>query len=115
VAPTPYFTLLYGSLTLNGAPAPVGTRVEVITPRGEVAGCFIVDEAGRYGFMPVYGEDGGDPPIPGFREGEPLILRVNGWLVESAAAPTWTDDKLPHRVDLAVTVPYRLYLPLMLR
>jgi len=115
VQPTPYFTVLYGSLNLNGAPAPVGTRVEVITPRGEVAGCFIVGETGQYGFVPVYGEDQGDPPIPGFREGDPLTLRVNGWLVESAAAPPWTDDKSPHRVDLAVTVPYQLYLPLMLR
>ena len=113
VASTPYFTLLYGSVNLNGGPAPVGTRMEVITPRGEVAGCFIVDEAGQYGFLPVYGEDEGDPPIPGFREGEPLTLRINGWPVESAAMPTWTDDKQPNRVDLAVTIPYRLYLPLL--
>ena len=115
VAPTPYFTLLYGSLNLNSAPAPVGTRIEVITPRGEVAGCFIVDEAGQYGFMPVYGEDAGNPPIPGFREGEPLTLRFNGWYVASVTTPTWTDDKQPHRVDMAVTIPYRLYLPLLLR
>lgn len=40
VRPTPYATLVYGSVRVNGEAALAGTRVEVLTPQGEVAGCF---------------------------------------------------------------------------
>jgi hypothetical protein len=111
VSPTPYLSVVYGEVTLGGVPAPPGTRVEAITPRGEVAGCFVVDRAGQYGFMHVYGEDSGTPPLPGFRTGEPLRLRVNG--LEATLVPplAWEDDHVPHRVDLQVSLPIRLYLP----
>jgi len=113
--PTPYATLVYGTLSLNGAPAPAGTRVEVVTPRGEVAGCFVVVRAGQYGLMYVYGaDDTAQPPIGGFQEGEPLRFRVNGIPASTSIAPSWQDDKAPHRVDLNVGL-YPLYLPLILK
>ena len=76
VAPTPVFTWLYGDLLINGQPAALGSRVDVLTPQGELAGCFTVDSAGLYGFLPVYGADGGNPPLPGFVVGEPMTLRA---------------------------------------
>jgi len=113
--PTPYATLVYGTLSLNGAPAPAGTRVEVVTSRGEVAGCFVVVRAGQYGLMHVYGADNtAQPPIGGFQEGEPLRFRVNGIPASTSIAPSWQDDKAPHRVDLNVGL-YPLYLPLILK
>jgi hypothetical protein len=113
--PTPYATLVYGTLSLNGAPAPAGTRVEVVTPRGEVAGCFVVVRAGQYGLMHVYGADNtAQPPIGGFQDGEPLRFRVNGIPASTLIAPSWQDDKTPHRVDLNVGL-YPLYLPLILK
>ncbi|RLC76238.1 MAG: hypothetical protein DRI61_13645 [Chloroflexi bacterium] len=114
VTPTPYFTLLYGSVTINGAPAPVGTKVEVITPRGDVAGCFIVRHAGLYGYVHVYGEDESDPPIPGFRSGEPMNFRANGFPATPSVAITWDNDLTPHAVDLSLTV-HRVYLPVVLK
>jgi len=115
VAPTPYLTLVYGQVTVNGLPAPVGTRVDVLTPRGEVAGCFVVERAGEYGFVHVYGaDDTAEPPIPGFQEGEPLDFRVNGIPANASVALSWQDDKAPHEVDLDVTL-YPVYLPLILK
>jgi len=116
--PTPYVTLVYGSLVLNGEPAPVGTWVEVFNPRDELAGCFVVERSGQYGFMHVYGADPtANPLIPGFRAGEPLHFRVNGIELAPPEPLIWQDDKAPHRVDLMDTVggPYRAYLPVVER
>ncbi len=115
--PTPAATLLYGYLTTNGNPAPVGTIVEVMTPQQEVAGCFIVETPGQYGLMHVYGRDNtANPPIPGFVEGESLSLRVNGTAVATAAV-IWSDDKAPHQLDLVAenVSLHQLYLPVITR
>ncbi len=116
VTPTPTFTLVYGKLADGGAPPPLGTVIEVLTPRGEVAGCFVVRNEGQYGFMQVYGEDPSDPPLPGFRDGEPLAFRVNGVPAPAKPALAWTNDLTPHEVDLVVPdVQFAIYLPLLLR
>jgi len=113
VSPTPQLTLMYGQVEINGDLAPVGTRVEVVTPRGKVAGCFIVETAGQFGLMHVYGEDAtANPVIGGFRPGEPLAFRVNGFPVELSATLTWQDNREPHVVSLSAIV-HSLYLPLV--
>ena len=113
VTATPSLTLLFGTLIIKGQPAPVGTRVEALTPRGEVAGCYVMDTAGQYGFMFLYGEDASaDPVIPGFRPDEPVRLRVNGMEAPLAQDLLWQDDLAPHRVDL-VLGDRRTYLPVV--
>lgn len=112
--PTPQFTLLYGNLSLAGHPAPVGSRVEVLTPRGELAGCFVVEKPGLVGLMPVYGADAmATPPLAGFQEGEALAFRINGMPVE-AAALTWQDDWAAHAITLQGDG-MQIYLPLVVR
>jgi hypothetical protein len=102
VSPTPFLTLLYGQARLDGAAAPAGAVVEVITPRGDVAGCTVVREGGQYGYVQVYGEDATSPPIPGFRPGEPLAFRVDGRPVVAVPALAWQNDRTPHAVNLGV-------------
>ncbi len=115
VAPTPYLTLIYGYITINGQPASIGTRIDVVTPRGEIAGCFVVEQVGQYGLMHVYGADGtAEPPIPGFQESELLDFRVNGITANASIVLSWQDDKAPHEVNLDATV-HSVYLPLMLK
>jgi hypothetical protein len=115
VTSTPNLTLLFGALTVNDRPALAGTIVEALTPRGEVAGCFVVETPGQYGFMAVFGEDPtAQPPIGGFRPAEPVRLRVNGLEVAAAEAIRWQDDLTPHQVDLAAK-PFRHWLPLIAR
>jgi hypothetical protein len=114
VAPTPYLSLLYGRLTINDAPAPAGTRVEVVTPRGEVAGCFRTDASGQFGILHVYGEDStADPPIPGFREGESVSIHINGVPVEGVDI-TWHNDRELHEVQIETTI-RSFFLPLVLK
>lgn len=109
--PTPYFMVLFGGLTFDGQPAPVGVRVHALTARGEVAGCFQVNTAGQYGFVPIFGADTVEPPVPGFFAGEPITLLVDGLPVSLPEPLLWRDSKAPQRLDLHLPSPQRLYLP----
>jgi hypothetical protein len=115
VQPTPYLTLVYGQIEVDGNPAPAGTRVEAVTPRGEVAGCFIVQHEGAFGVMPVYGADA-DGVTPGFRKGEAIAWRVNG---QPAAGPemVWADEREAHQVRLEVSRAggRAIYLPVIVK
>jgi hypothetical protein len=112
VSPTPYFTVLHGTVSIRDAPLPPGTVVRIYTPRDEVAGCSVVRYPGHYGYVHVYGQDRGDPTVPGFREGEKLAFKVNGVPATPDVELAWTFDREPHKVDL--TVPsYGIYLPLL--
>ena len=101
---TPFFTIVYGTVTLDGAAAPVGAVVEARSPRDDVVGCFVVSEAGNYGAMYVYGEDTSvSPPVPGMRSGEVVAFYVNS--AEATASPelAWSNDRDLHQVDLSAT------------
>jgi len=112
---TPSSLLAYGAVTINGAPAPVGSVVEAVTPRGDVAGCVVVVEAGHYGLIELYGEDL-DAVTPGWRVGEPIRWRVNGIEAESSVALTWDDSGEVYPLDLSVAYsPQPTFLPLMIR
>lgn len=98
---TPFFTIAYGTVTLDGQDAPVGTTVETRSPRGDVTGCFEVTTGGNYGMMYIYGEDTTvTPPIPGMRAGETATFYVNGSSATAAPTLTWADDKSWHQVEL---------------
>lgn len=108
--PTPYLTLIYGDITLNGQPAPVGTQVDIVSPNGLVSGCFTVQQAGVLGLTAVYGYDEATG-VDGFRLDEPLSFRVQGQTV--ATELSWQDDREPHFVILEL--PSKIYLPLIVR
>lgn len=76
VTASPEFTVVYGDVSLNGAPVPVGTKIEVVTPRGEVAGCRVVTANGILGMTHVYGAYQGT--VTGFEVGEEMAFLVNG-------------------------------------
>ncbi len=98
-------TIVYGTVIVNGASAPIGTVVQARSPRGHVVGCFVVQSAGNYGMMYVYGEDNSvSPAIPGMRAGEIIAFRVNGAAATANPALAWANDYLsapPHQVALA--------------
>lgn len=110
--PTPLATLVYGDIQWLGRPAPTGSRVEFITPRGEVAGCGVVDKNGKLPLTQVYGvESEGDT---GFLDAEPLIVRVNGVDLATIFDFTWQDDKSPHYINIE-TDGTSIYLPAIMK
>lgn len=98
---TPYATQVFGSVYINGQPAPVGTIVTAEDPRGDVVGCMDVKTAGLYPYMFVYGEDASaSPAVGGMRAGEPVRFRVDGVLAVGTPLLQWQNDSNQHRVDL---------------
>lgn len=101
VSQTPYFSETYGDVLIENIGAPVGSLVEAISPRGDTVGCFVVENAGSYGFLRIYGEDTtADPIIPGMRAGEIVTYRVNGATATANPSYYWQDDHASHKVDL---------------
>ena len=44
-------TIVYGSVTVDGLAAPVGSVVAACSPRGDVVGCTVVEEARNEGSL----------------------------------------------------------------
>lgn len=98
---TLYFTIVYGTVTRNGAAAPVGTVVEARSPRGDVVGCTVVTQAGSYGALYVYGEDTSvTPAVPGMRDGESVAFYVDGIAASAEPVLAWSNDHQFHTVTL---------------
>lgn len=116
VSPTPFSTIIYGEININEVDATAGTKIEVVTPRGEVAGCGIVIDQGLLPFTQVYGADL-DGNIAGFLDGEELKIKINGVEIQEKPDFLWHDDKTPHfiLVDTEIQWNYSIYLPLIAR
>ncbi|GEM_PF-3206107 len=111
---TPNFTEAYNNVTFNNQAASVGTVVEAYDPRGNEVGCFVVKTAGQYGLMRIYGEDVSvTPNLPGMRDGEAVIFKVNGQLASATPVLVWRNDKSTQKIDLAA--PSTLKQPLTLQ
>lgn len=78
--------------TLDGQPLPVGSVITVRDPEGILCGEFSVTQAGRYGLMPVYGDDLSTQVDEGALLGDSLHFYINGILVTVTGPdePVWT-------------------------
>ena len=108
---------VYGTLTINGLPAEVGDEVAVLDPAGVICGQFTVTTPGQYGFMSVYGDDGGTTADEGAQPGDVLRFRVwkaaTGVEVDAVATvvtgtqpPTWTSENDILHVNLDASGKY---------
>ncbi len=106
--PTSVWTDFYGAtVTFNGQPAPVGSLVEAFDPQGVLCGKFMVDTVGKYGFMPVYGDDSRTTDVDeGAVQGDNISFTVNG-RTATALGPddvSWVSGPTtPKQVDLSVS------------
>lgn len=105
-SPTPWFSIYFGSVTINGLPAPINTKVWLVNPRGQIVGCQTVTDAdGRYRFTDAYGEDAANG-IPGMRSGEPVTFYINTSRAQISPSPIlWRNDRTEHQVDLSISTP----------
>jgi hypothetical protein len=93
VVPTNNWMNFYGlECTLDGQPLPVGSVITVRDPEGILCGEFSVTQAGRYGLMPVYGDDLSTQVDEGALLGDSLHFYINGILatVIGPDEPVWT-------------------------
>ena len=87
------FSYAYGTVQIDGSPAPEGTVVEASNSDGDVVGCIKVSTAGHYGAMLIYGEDTSvSPSIPGMKDGEPVTFHVGGSLAAATPELLWSAD-----------------------
>ena len=103
---TPYFTIVYGNVTLDGNNAPIGTVVKAVSPRGDLVGCYSVTSVGNYGAMYVFGEDlNVSPPTPGMRDGELVTFLVEEGEAQVSTILYWSNDRDLHEINLTATTP----------
>lgn len=97
VKPTPYSMDLYGSI--EGVEE--GDIVQVFDPDNVLCGEFVVNKAGQYGFLHVYGDDPGTDVDEGAKRGDTLRLEFDGeeLMPISNEEIVWTGDRQRIRVD----------------
>jgi hypothetical protein len=82
---------LYGfNVKLNGETLPVGSVIEAYDASGALVGENVVRDAGRFGFMPVYGAETLTGDAVGKSVGSVITLKVNGEVAEETV--TWTGN-----------------------
>jgi hypothetical protein len=101
VKPTNLAMFIYGAVSLDGKPAPLGSRITVWTSSGVLIGEGTVDETGEYGFLPIYGDDFTTPELDGAHVGDGLVVKVDGHSV-SQQSVRWLGDHAVQKVDLEV-------------
>jgi len=82
VAPTKEWISVWGdNVKLNGQLIPVGTIIKAIDGNGIVCGQFTVVKAGKFGLMPVYGDDPQTKVEEGPKPGEYVYLSIGDFKV----------------------------------
>lgn len=103
------FVGLWGSVTLDGEPAPVGAVVDVLDAGGNLAGQCEVRHPGYYGFLPVYRDNLDTEIDEGAETGEWLTVRVNGQPTPHLVQ--WTEFGDVVRMDMEVSTRAASRLP----
>jgi hypothetical protein len=106
LAPTNSWMNFYSlECTLDGQPLPAGTVITVRDPEGVLCGEFPVTQAGRYGLMPVYGDELATKADEGAAPGDALDFYINGIkaTVTGPDEPVWTAMGDLKQVNLAAS------------
>lgn len=101
-------TVVYGDLTVNGQNVSPGSLLLARSPRGDIVGCQLIETAGTYGLIYVYGQETTPTgeTIPGMRSGEAVTYAIDGVTATANPALLWANDwqsSSPHEIDLSAT------------
>jgi len=107
VIPTDVWVDFYGSATTyNGNAVPVGSIVDAYDPDGVHCGTDTVTVAGKYGFMPVYGDDSHTDGIDeGAQLSDLITFKLNGRqaVTHGPDAAIWDGQGSRHEVNLSAS------------
>ncbi len=81
VTPSMYSTAFYGSVMLDGKPAPMNTIITAFDSAGNLIGEYAVEREGEYGFLHVYKET---------PENDAITFKVNGIETNTDREARWT-------------------------
>lgn len=91
IQPSRFWINLYShNLTLDGRVVPEGTIITATSSAGTLLGAATIGANGKFGFMPVYGDDAITKEIDGLKSGEKFYLVVDG--IKSAESFIWTEN-----------------------
>ena len=93
VQPTNEWVSFYCDQNLyQGIPLPVGSVVDAYDPDGDHVGSWMVSEAGKYGFMPVYRDDFTTEEDDGADPGDLISFYINGQPATADGPRVWTQN-----------------------
>ena len=90
--------------TFLGQPVPVDAVIAAFDPQGVKCGEFTVQEEGKYGLMPCYGDDDTTPEDDGADPGDVISFTINGLPAVASGPddPIWTSFGDRWEVNLGV-------------
>jgi hypothetical protein len=84
---------------------PAGAVIEAFDPNGVKIGHCVVKQAGRFGPMPLYGDDLTTPEDEGARAGDRITFTINGQLAKPASGlAIWRGERQLIKFDLRTRV-----------
>ena len=103
VTPTSQWVDFFGEIKIDGIGAEVGDEVAAFDADGSLAGVFVVQESGSYGFLHVYRDDPETPRDEGAEPGDHITFRVwdasqnresdaESVPISGPSPPQWTAD-----------------------
>jgi len=106
VIPTTSMVFFYGGINVDGQPAPAGTQVSAYDSDGVKAGKFVVREAGKFGYMPVYQDERITTNVDeGAKPGEMIRFTINDQTAVADKVVVWTKFGDRIRLNLDATMP----------
>jgi len=107
VIPTPHVVFFYSlNSTFQGEPVKKGDIITAEDPDGVICGVYIVETEGRYGYMPVYGDDLYTEADEGAIDGDEITFYINGQCAHPSGdekkrkIPFGTSDVIRREIDL---------------
>lgn len=96
----------YGTVTIDGNPAPPGTGIAIHDAQGVVCGSQATARQGEFGLLSCNGDDPSTPRDEGANNGEEVVISVNSIPAMNA---TWHEGRLALlSVEAGSTLPVRL-------
>ncbi len=93
-ATTSWMNIYAYDLTLDDAKIKAGAEIKAFNTDDKLVGSYVMKQDGKFGFMPIYGDDNQTDYVDGMKSGDDFYLTVDG--VETTEQFTWTTsgDKL---------------------